>query len=78
MFRDRVGVVKVTNKVGLRFCRNCKIHYIGLYRKENKYRNCSKAEHREYKEKPRYIACLQDHKSDDLKCPLRPRRAGNQ
>jgi hypothetical protein len=58
MFRDRVGAVKVTNKVGLRFYRNCKIYYIGLYRKENKCGNYSKVEYRECKEKPRYVACL--------------------
>jgi len=34
------------------------MHYVGLYRKENKYRNYGKAEHKEYKEKPRYAACL--------------------
>jgi len=58
MFRDRVGAVKVTDKAGPRFCRNCKIHYIGLYRKENKYRNCGKAEYRECKEKPKCVAYL--------------------
>jgi hypothetical protein len=58
MFGDRVGAVKVTNKVGLRFCRNYKIYYIGLYRKENKCRNCGKAKHGECEEKPRCAACL--------------------
>jgi len=58
MFRDRVKAIKVTNKAGLRFYRNCKIYYIGLYRKENKYRNCGKVEYKEYEEKPRYIVCL--------------------
>ena len=53
-----MGAVKATNKVGLRFYRNYKMHYIGLYRKENKCRNYSKAEYGEYKEKPRCIACL--------------------
>jgi len=58
MFEDRVKAIKVINKVGLRFYRNYKIYYIGLYRKENKYRNCGKVEHREYKEKPKCVACL--------------------
>ena len=58
MFGDRVGVVKVTNKVGLRFYRNCKMHYIGLCRKENKCGNCGKVEYGECKEKPRCVACL--------------------
>ena len=78
MFGDRVGAVKVTDKAGPRFCRNCKMHHVGLCRKENKCGNCGKAEHGECEEKPRCAACLQDHKSDDPKCPLRPRRAGNQ
>ena len=58
MFKDRVEVIKVINKAGLRFCRNCKIYYIGLCRKENKYKNCSKIEHKKCKEKPRYIVCF--------------------
>jgi len=58
MFKDRVGVVKVTNKAGLRFYRNCKMYYVGLYRKENKYKNCGKVEYKECEEKPRCVACF--------------------
>jgi hypothetical protein len=49
-------VVKITNKLGLRFYRNCKIYYIGLCRKENKYKNRGKVEYRKYKEKTRCTA----------------------
>jgi hypothetical protein len=57
LFRDRVGAVKITNKLGLRFYRNYKIYYIGLYRKENKCKNYSKVEYGKYKEKTRCIVC---------------------
>jgi len=53
LFRDRVRAVKITNKPGLRFYRNCKIYYIGLCRKENKCENYGKVEYRKYKEKTR-------------------------
>ena len=49
--------MKITDKLGPRFYRNCKMHYIGLYRKENKCENCGKAEHGKCKEKTRCIAC---------------------
>lgn len=78
LFGDRVGAVKITDKPGPRFCRNCKMHHVGLCRKENKCENCGKAEHGKCEEKTRCTACHQDHKSSDPKCPLRPRRAGNQ
>jgi len=78
LFRDRVGAVKITDKTGLRFYRNCKSFYISLYRKESKYKNCGKAEHRACNREIRCATCLGGYKSLDLRCLLRLRRIGDQ
>ena len=57
LFGDRVKVAKITDKLGLRFCRNCKMYYIGLCRKENKCENYSKVEYGKCKEKTRCMVC---------------------
>jgi len=78
LFRDRVSVVKITDKTGPRFYRNCKLFYVSLCRKESKYKNCGKAEHRACDRETKCATCLGGHKSLDLRYLLRPRRTGDQ
>ena len=78
LFGDRVSVVKITDKTRPRFYRNYKSFYIGLCRKESKYKNCEKAEYRAYNRETRCATCLGRHKSLNLKYLLRLRRIGDQ
>jgi len=77
LFGDRVSAVKITDKTRPRFCRNCKLFYISLYRKESKCKNCGKVEHRACNREIRYATYLGGHKSLDPKCLLRPKRTGD-
>ena len=77
LFRDRVGIVKITDKTRLRFYRNCKLFYISLCRKESKCENCGKAEYGAYNREIRCATYLGRHKSLDLRCLLRLRRIGD-
>ena len=78
LFGDRVGAVKITDKTGPRFCRNCKSFHVGLCRKESKCENCGKAKHGACDRETRCATYLGGHKSSDPRCPLRPRRTGDQ
>jgi hypothetical protein len=77
LFRDRVSIVKITDKTRLRFYRNCKSFYISLYRKESKCKNYRKVEYRAYNREIKCATCLSGYKSLDLKCLLRLRRIGD-
>jgi len=78
LFRDRVSVVKITDKTRPRFYRNCKSFYIGLYRKKSKCENCGKVEYRACNREIRCATCLGGYKSLDLRCLFKPRRIGDQ
>ena len=74
LFGDRVSIVKIINKTKPKFYRNCKLFYIGLYRKKSKYKNYRKAKYRAYNREIRYITCLGGHKSLNLRYLFRLRR----
>jgi hypothetical protein len=77
LFRDRVSIVKITDKTRPRFCRNCKSFYVSLCRKESKYKNYGKAEYRVCDREIRCTTYLGRYKSLDLRYLLRLRRIGD-
>jgi len=77
LFGDRVSAVKIIDKTGLRFYRNCKSFYIGLCRKESKCKNCGKVEYKACNREIRCATYLGGYKSLDLRCLLRLKRTGD-
>jgi len=50
------------------------LFYIGLYRRESKYKNCGKVEYRAYNREIRCAICLGGYKSLNLRYLLKLRK----